>query len=451
MNNTQYEYLRCTYDKWRTYTLVANAEGNPEEMFEDAADHQVSSPLATTTHNLVTNPQQKSIQAKANKLMAKAKHNKLPIEESVQANVFTKMKKQLPKHVPQAVAMFVKPCLNNTILEKLCDILFESISLDQTLLDEQDTEPILRKRPHDNQDPPTDREWEKRKKRGKDGRESSFKQSKKDKAPMDYKSGSVDAAKRKSNWLDMLLKSNIDQDEDCILGLSTVTVEKKIEELIKKDKLTIADLEVLEEAQWSNGESDVSKPRSFDKQMSKSAEPHSCFYNRDFYYLVYLSTEEKCTSSLTKHFAARYHNEGIEDMILDRSSHKVYSDKRIITIVSVNVKKKWGYDFITSIKVKRTDKKEYEFSYADFPRLILNDVEDIRVVIKKRIEDLQLGVESYQRTLNLTKTKFYFSGIYHKIPYTTSRTEKGVVQENLMEMVNKNKLGHGNERLEEQK
>ncbi|GKC46548.1 hypothetical protein Tco_1064270 [Tanacetum coccineum] len=127
--------------------------------------------------------------------------------------------------------------------QKLCDILFESISLDQTLLDEQDTEPILRKRPHDNQDPPTDREWEKRKKRRKDGRESSFKQSKKDKAPMDYKSGSVDAAKRKSNWLDMLLKSNIDQDEDCILGLSTVTVAKKIEELIKKDKLTIADLE----------------------------------------------------------------------------------------------------------------------------------------------------------------------------------------------------------------
>ncbi|GJR16727.1 hypothetical protein Tco_0965254 [Tanacetum coccineum] len=39
------------------------------------------------------------------------------IEESIQAKVLTKMKKQLPKHVPQAGAKFVKPCLNNSVLE----------------------------------------------------------------------------------------------------------------------------------------------------------------------------------------------------------------------------------------------------------------------------------------------------------------------------------------------
>ncbi|GJW64037.1 hypothetical protein Tco_0115921 [Tanacetum coccineum] len=88
----------------------------------------------------------KLIQAKAKKLMEKAKHNKLcsnfkkavelkfkeydqkledisstnvpkAIEESIQAKVLTKMKKQLPKHVPQAGAKFVKPCLNNSVLE----------------------------------------------------------------------------------------------------------------------------------------------------------------------------------------------------------------------------------------------------------------------------------------------------------------------------------------------
>ncbi|GJV69570.1 hypothetical protein Tco_1485079 [Tanacetum coccineum] len=187
--------------------------------------------------------------------MAKAKHNKLrsnfkkavelkfkeydqmlealstinvpeAIEESLQAKVLTEMKKQLPTHVPQTVAKFVKPRLNNI----LYDILFESISLDETLLDVQDTEPILRKRPHDDQDIPNDREGEKRKKRRKDAGESSSRASKKDKAPM-------------SNWFDIFLKSNIDQDEDCILGLSTIAVAKKIIELIKKDELTIADLE----------------------------------------------------------------------------------------------------------------------------------------------------------------------------------------------------------------
>ncbi|GJS79844.1 hypothetical protein Tco_0729725 [Tanacetum coccineum] len=70
------------------------------------------------------------------------------------------------------------------------------------------------------------------------------------------------------------------------------------------------------------------------------------------------------------------------------SIHKVYSNKKIIPVTNVKVKRKWGYGFLMSIKVKRMDGKEYEFSNADFPRL---------------------------------------RGIDHKIPYTTTRTDKGVV------------------------
>ncbi|GKE24922.1 hypothetical protein Tco_1436434, partial [Tanacetum coccineum] len=95
-------------------------------------------------------------------------------------------------------------------------------------------------------------------------------------------------------------------------------------------------------------------------------------------------------------------------------------------------------------------------------------------LIKNRVEDLPLGVESYQRTINLTKPKLYFKGINENIPYTMTGTGKGVVylngynhrslmklnevhkfgdgtlrkiQENLIEMPTKNKLGRGNERL----
>nr|GEW00597.1 putative reverse transcriptase domain-containing protein [Tanacetum cinerariifolium] len=125
--------------------------------------------------------------------------------------------------------------------------------------------------------------------------------------------------------------SKIDQNEDHILGPSIVAMEKQLKELIQKDKLTIADLEgagleklkqhykndmeleyhvdqlkaaVLSEAQWNSDKGDVSKPRSFERHMSKSSKPHPSFYNNDFYYLVYLSTEEKYTTSLTKHYAA---------------------------------------------------------------------------------------------------------------------------------------------------
>ncbi|GKA91875.1 hypothetical protein Tco_0813800 [Tanacetum coccineum] len=57
-----------------------------------------------------------------------------------------------------------------------------------------------------------------------------------------------------------------------------------------------------------------------------------------------------------------------------------------------------------------------------------------RTIIKNIVEDLQLGVKSYQRTLNLTKPKLYFDGIDEKIPYTMIGIEKGA-------------LGCGNARL----
>ncbi|GJZ49460.1 hypothetical protein Tco_0603650 [Tanacetum coccineum] len=97
-----------------------------------------------------------------------------------------------------------------------------------------------------------------------------------------------------------------------------------------------------------------------------------------------------------------------------------------------------------------------------------------RTVIKNRVEDIQLGVESYQKTLNLTKPTMFFEGIDQRIPFTMTATHKGVmylnqynikslmklsevkkfsdgtlvkIQENMIDMLSKNKLGSGNKRL----
>ncbi|GJU91539.1 hypothetical protein Tco_1303962 [Tanacetum coccineum] len=369
------------------------------------------------------------------KLEALSKNN-VPeaIEEFVQAKVTTKIKKQMPTNVPKYVANFVKPRLDKTVLKVMKnnqiklftsfsittadlseielkielynrmyrnhsfethDTLWDSILLDQEILDAQETEPTLKKMPHDDQDPPNDREGEKRRKRRRNVIESSSKSSNKDKAPIDSTNDDIpmDVAKeRKSNWFDMLLKSKIDHDEDSILGLSIVMVVKKFKEVIKNEELTIADqkgtrFEMLKSCYKNDVE--------LEYHMSKSARLDSHFYNSDFYYIACLSMEKKYTSSLTKHYAARYYIEGIEDTISNRwskeihkyhvdalygihhwkdkrkyffkaemgyrSAHKVYYDKKIITVVSVNVKKKWGYRFLSSIKVKRIDGKEYEF------------------------------------------------------------------------------------------
>ncbi|GJW65000.1 hypothetical protein Tco_0116884 [Tanacetum coccineum] len=182
--------------------------------------------------------------------------------------------------------------------------------------------------------------------------------------------------------------------------------------------------------------------------MLKSTEPHPCFYNNDYTYLVDLNTKEKYTTSITKHYAARYYKEGIKDRIPKRWSKEVcryyfkalngihhweedridffkpgmsvvtkgniFSDLRIKSVVCIDVKKKWGCDFLTSILVRKFNDKECEFSYADLPRLNVNYVEDI---------------------MKLSEVKKFSDGTLVKI------------KEILIERLSKNKMGSGNKRL----
>ncbi|GJR71500.1 hypothetical protein Tco_0083865 [Tanacetum coccineum] len=54
-----------------------------------------------------------------------------------------------------------------------------------------------------------------------------------------------------------------------------------------------------------------------------------------------------------------------------------------------------------------------------------------RIVIQKRVKDVQLGVESYQKKLNITKTQKDFPTISAKEPYTSSFDPQGVIYEDL--------------------
>ncbi|GKF34445.1 hypothetical protein Tco_0107645, partial [Tanacetum coccineum] len=49
------------------------------------------------------------------------------------------------------------------------------------------------------------------------------------------------------------------------------------------------------------------------------------------------------------------------------------------------------------------------------------------LIIKKRVKDVQLGVESYQKKLNITKPQKDFLGIFAKELYTPSFDPPGVV------------------------
>ncbi|GKA22950.1 hypothetical protein Tco_0708912 [Tanacetum coccineum] len=95
-----------------------------------------------------------------------------------------------------------------------------------------------------------------------------------------------------------------------------------------------------------------------------------------------------------------------------------------------------GYKHLDWIIVRRADDKLYSFKEGDFKTLRLQDIEDMlilliqgkltnlkveerlafsvtfrmftrSIVIQRRVEDLQLGVEIYQKKLNITKPDTY--------------------------------------------
>ncbi|GKA26514.1 hypothetical protein Tco_0712623 [Tanacetum coccineum] len=50
-----------------------------------------------------------------------------------------------------------------------------------------------------------------------------------------------------------------------------------------------------------------------------------------------------------------------------------------------------------------------------------------RIFIQRRVEDLQLGVESYQKKLNLTKPDTYKSNLRNKTAYTSHSEPHGII------------------------
>ncbi|GJY86720.1 hypothetical protein Tco_0500746 [Tanacetum coccineum] len=63
------------------------------------------------------------------------------------------------------------------------------------------------------------------------------------------------------------------------------------------------------------------------------------------------------------------------------SRHDVYSMKRILAVTQVEVMRKHGYGYLKEIVVRRADNDLYRFKEGDFPRLRINDIEDMLLFV----------------------------------------------------------------------
>ncbi|GJS93512.1 hypothetical protein Tco_0800480 [Tanacetum coccineum] len=179
------------------------------------------------------------------------------------------------------------------------------------------------------------------------------------------------------------------------------------------------------------------------------------------------------TTSIMKTNTARYEILGIEDMVpmlwstikhaYDKDAAKgikYWGERQILGVKSVSVKKLHGYGHLEEVMVKRADQRLCKFKEGDFVDLHLNDIEDMLLlaiqhklfhlnesdiidfivalrmfirclIIKRRVEDLQLGVESYQKKLNITTPQQTFPEIKFKELYTPSYKPPRVIYEDL--------------------
>ncbi|GJQ96097.1 hypothetical protein Tco_0007236 [Tanacetum coccineum] len=163
---------------------------------------------------------------------------------------------------------------------------------------------------------------------------------------------------------------------------------------------------------WHNPEGheypfDLSKPLPLVEDLGRQVVPANYFFNNDLEYLKGGSSSRKYITSTTKTKEVKYDNiEGIEDMVPTLWSP---------------VKKKLS-------NLERDDLYDLNMALRMFTR---------RVVILKRVEDLQLGVESYQKKLNITKPETFRFDISSMTPYTAYNKPQGIINQ---DKFNRNRL-----------
>nr|GEZ36266.1 hypothetical protein [Tanacetum cinerariifolium] len=186
------------------------------------------------------------------------------------------------------------------------------------------------------------------------------------------------------------------------------------------------------------------------------------FFNNDLEYLKTFDPEVTYTTSITKIKATRNKIKGIKDMVPTlwstiKRAYEKYAEKGI---------KHWGerrklwYQSQISKFSKQNVYSTKAILEDDFVDLHLNDIQDMlllavqhklfhldgnvivdfmvalcmftrSLILKRRVKDLQLGVESYQNKLNITKPQKTFLEIEFKKPYTPSYDPPGIVYKDM--------------------
>ncbi|GJZ71231.1 hypothetical protein Tco_0635082 [Tanacetum coccineum] len=182
------------------------------------------------------------------------------------------------------------------------------------------------------------------------------------------------------------------------------------------------------------------------------------FFNKDLDYLLTGDKERKIALSISKLKAARYLDFGLKELVpslwvesereydisavygithwwfrrkefyINKHSEPsdreaVRSQMRILSVISVKVFKKYGYNYLREIILRRADYQEYKISEKDFKNLHPNDFEDLFLLnIQEKLNHLPKTDKTSLHTAvnmwirNLDAADYYFKEDYTIVP-----------------------------------
>ncbi|GJZ36084.1 retrovirus-related pol polyprotein from transposon TNT 1-94 [Tanacetum coccineum] len=164
--------------------------------------------------------------------------------------------------------------------------------------------------------------------------------------------------------------------------------------------------------------------------------PLEYFSNNDLVYLKGGDLSRKYSTSVTKIKAATYELPWIEDIVPTLwSPVKVVYDKHAYWgtshwVTSLKIMKLYDYSHLDEIKVRKEDQQLYKVKEGDFPRLLLQDIEDmLLLLIQQKLTNLTIDerVKSYQKKLNLSKPDTFRPDLRKRTAYTTYSDPQGVI------------------------
>ncbi|GJZ40576.1 hypothetical protein Tco_0587462 [Tanacetum coccineum] len=156
------------------------------------------------------------------------------------------------------------------------------------------------------------------------------------------------------------------------------------------------------------------------------------FINNDLAYLSGGISSRTYATSVTKTQAADYGHikwiwSPIQYGVKYRESARDKNLDWIIAVIKLQIVEWHGYKHLYWITVRKLtnlnveDRQAFGVSLRMFTRSI---------VIQRHVEDLQLGVESYQKKFNITKPDTYRSDLKRKDAYTTYSNPRGFIYQN---------------------